>query len=390
MRKILSGLLFRLLKGYEIWVLIALLLFAGLYIDYSFLNRYECLSLIREGNCTVYDESYGRTIELTTPGSIKQYRFETLGLSVVDLYKYKTVALSDESADKIAGNNYAYIELTVFSFMIVSSVSIPMVLMMLFIPIFFGRMFSDGTVKNYYACGYNNKQMYLASLAFTFLIDLFLVFVNLLIFLFWCLYYEWKPPVYLPVAMALLLSSISLLFTVTALSLSVLFISRKQTIALIAGLLVSAFSLATLPAITPWYKILESQELNDSGSKEYLDILMSKHSYASLDQEFDYSEFNLRTYYEGRDLNVWGKSSLNPVLKNSILVYIYTHPLLIYDLTELQLMTDVVYGAADQDITPYMMCRFGLVAINVAADIFWISLMSGVVLLSTRKKEVPG
>ena len=41
-------------------------------------------------------------------------------------------------------NNYAYIELTVFSFMIVSSVSIPMVLMMLFIPIFFGRMFSDG------------------------------------------------------------------------------------------------------------------------------------------------------------------------------------------------------------------------------------------------------
>ena len=390
MRKILSGLVFRLLKGYEIWVLTALLLFAGLYIDYSFLNRYEYLALIREGNCTIYDESYGRTIELTTPGSIKQYRFETLGLSVVDLYKYKTEALSEESADKIAGNNYAYIELTVFSFMIVSSVSIPMVLMMLFIPVFFGRMFSDGTVKNYYACGYNNKQMYLASLAFTFLIDLFLIFVNLLIFTFWCLYYEWKPPVYLPVAVAMLLSSIFLLFTVTAFSLSVLFISRKQTIALISGLLVSAYFLAALPLVDSWYKIQESQSINDAGSKEYLDILLSKHSYASLDQEFDYSEFSVRTYYEGRDLNVWGKSSLNPIMKNSILVYIYTHPLLIYDLTELQLMTDVVYGAADLDITPYMMYRYGLAAINVAANIFWISLMSGVVLVSTRKKEVPG
>ena len=63
---------------------------------------------------------------------------------------------------------------------------------------------------------------------------------------------------------------------------------------------------------------------------------------------------------------------------------------MIYDLTEMQLMTDVLYGAADMDITPYMMCRYGLAAINVAANIFWISLMSGVVLVSTRKKEVPG
>ena len=389
MRKILSGLLFRLLKGYEIWVLIVLLLFAGFYIDYSFLNRYECLSLIREGNCTVYDESYGKTIELTTPGSIKQYRFETQELNVADLYKYKTVALSEEASDIIAGNNYSYTELTVFSFMIVSSVSIPMVLMMLFIPIFFGRMFSDGTLKNYFACGYSRAKLYLSSLAFVFLIDLFLVFVDLLIFAFWCLYYEWKPPIYLPVTVALLISSILLLFTVTALCLAVLFISRKQTIALIAGLLVSAFCLATVPVMTSWYKIYESQELNDSGAKEFHDILLSNQSYACFDQRFDYSEFNLRTYYEDRDLNVLEKSSLNPVLKNAILVYIYTNPLLIYDLTEMQLMTDVVYGSAELDITPYMMCRYGLVAINVAANIFWISLISGVVIFATRKKEVP-
>ena len=100
--------------------------------------------------------------------------------------------------------------------------------------------------------------------------------------------------------------------------------------------------------------------------------------------------FNVRTYYEGRDLNVLGKSNLNPVLKNALLVTIYTQPLLIYDLTELELMTDAVVGSTNIDITPYMMYRDGLIAINIASNIFWISLMSGVVILSNRKREVKG
>ena len=136
--------------------------------------------------------------------------------------------------------------------------------------------------------------------------------------------------------------------------------------------------------------IFESQDLNDQGSKEYLDIILSKRSYACFDQQFDYSEFNVRTYYEGRDLNVLGKSNLNPVLKNALLVTIYTQPLLIYDLTELELMTDAVVGSTNIDITPYMMYRDGLIAINIASNIFWISLMSGVVILSNRKREVKG
>ena len=386
MRKILSGFLFRLFKGFEIWVLIALLLFAAGYIDFSLMDRENYLNLVHEDADYVIAGVYEYNLE---DGGVKAYRFETQGVSALDVYKYGIEELPEDVGKILKGSNSSIVEMKLICFLFLLTFAIPMVLMTIFIPVFFGRMYSDGTIKNLIVCGYSKGKIYLASLVFTYLLDLFLILVNLLVVGLWCLYYEWKPPVYLPVAMALLLSSISLLFTVTALSLSVLFISRKQTIALIAGLLVSAFSLATLPAITPWYKIFESQELNDSGSKEYLDILLSKHSYASLDQEFDYSEFNVRTYYEGRELNVWGKSSLNPVLKNSILVYIYTHPLLIYDLTEMQLMTDVLYGAADLDITPYMMCRFGLVAINVAADIFWISLMSGVVLLSTRKKEVP-
>jgi len=391
MRKILSGLLFRLLKGYEIWVLIALLLFAGLYIDYSFLNTYSFLNLVRAKDCVVTDgkEYDDITYDLYTH-NLKDYRFESQGISALDLYRYKTEALSEESSNVIIGTNSSYSELTAFSFMIVSPISIPMVLMMLFIPIFFGRMFSDGTIKNYIAGGHSKGKVYLSSLVFTFCVDLFLVVVSLLIFGFWCLYYEWKPPFYFPVVLALLLSSVFLLFAITTLCLAVLFISRKQTIALIVGLLVSAYGLATVPIATPWSKIYESQELNDSGADEYLDILLSKHSYASLDQEFDYSEFNVRTYYEGRDLNVSEKSRLNPAIKNSLLVYIYMNPFLIYGLTEMQLMSGVLYSSIEMDTTPYMMYRDGLVAINIASNVFWISLMSGTVILSNRKREVKG
>ena len=391
MRKILSGFYFRLLKGYEIWALIALLLFAGLYIDRSFLDTYGFLFLVRGKDCVV---SEGNEFDSITydlyADSIKDYRFESQGISALDLYRYKTEALSEEVSNVITGNNSAYSELTVFAFMIVSSISLPMVLMMIFIPVFFGRMFSDGTLKNYLTGGYTKGKLYLSSMVFTFCIDLFLVFVNLLIFALWCIYYEWKPPFYLPVVLALLLSSVLLFFTVTTLCLALLFISRKQTVALIVGLLVSAFCLATMPIATPYSKMLDSQNLNESGAKEFHDILDSKQSYAYFDQRFDHSEFQVRTCYQGRDLNISEKSNLNPVTKNTLLVSIYMNPLLIYDLTEMGLMTGVVYAATNLEITPYMMYRDGLIAINIAGSIFWISLMSCWVLLATRKREVRG
>ena len=98
MRKILAGLWFRLLKGYEIWVLIALLLIAGLYIDHSFLNTWSFLKLVRvkdvvftDGDISVVTDSnkWGvMTYDLYTH-NIKDYRFESQGISALDLYRYK-------------------------------------------------------------------------------------------------------------------------------------------------------------------------------------------------------------------------------------------------------------------------------------------------------------
>lgn len=391
MRKILAGLWFRLVKGYEIWVLIALLLFAGLYIDHSFLCTYSFLNLVRVKDCVVTESSdfYDKTYDLSAH-SIKDYRFETQGISALDLYKFGTEALPEESAEKIISeNNCAYIEINAFVFMIVTSVSIPMVLMMIFIPVFFGRMFSDGTIKNYIAGGHSKGKVYLSSLVFTFCIDLFLIFVNLLIFGFWCLYYEWKPPFYFPVVLALLISSILLLFTITTLCLALLFLSTKQTVALIIGFLVSLYCLMGGTTLSLRSNIYDSQEVNEAGYQEYADIYL-KNSKAYFDQRFDLSEFAVRTSYKGREFKLFNDSNLPPVYKNSLLALIYTNPLLVYELSEANIVSDVFFSSSYNDITPYMMCRDGIIAINIASSIFWISLMSGVVILVTRKREVKG
>ena len=389
MRKILSGFLFRLLKGYEIWVLITLLLFASLYIDHSFLETYSFLELVRQKECIVYECSdfYEMSYDLYTH-SIKDYRFETQGISAYDLYRYGAEALPEESAEKIInGKNCAYNELNVFVYMIVTSGSLPMFLMMFFIPVFFGRMFTDGTIKNYLAGGHSKGKLYLSSLVFTFCLDLFLVFVNLLVFAFWCIYYEWKPPFYLPVVIALFAATLLLLFTVTSMSLAILFLTTRQTVSLIVGFLVSIYCLLGSPTFGLWEKIYDTQSFNETGFEEYRDVFMSKGD-AYFDQKLDLSEFAVRTYYKGRELVLINNSELEPVQKNTLLTVIYLNPLVVFDLTRAHIMSDIFNSTSLYEITPYMMCRDGLMAINIASNIFWISLMSGVVIIVNRKREV--
>ena len=73
------------------------------------------------------------------------------------------------------------------------------------IPLFLGRLFSNGTIKNLIACGHSKTQIYLASLIFSFLLNIALIFITLIFFAIICLYFMWMPPVYLPVLLVMLL-----------------------------------------------------------------------------------------------------------------------------------------------------------------------------------------
>ena len=393
MRKILSGFLFRLFKGFEIWVLIALLLFAAGYIDFSLMDRENYLNLVHEDADYVIAGEYEYNLE---DGGVKAYRFETQGVSALDVYKYGIEELPEDVGKILNGSNSSIVEMKLICFLFLLTFAIPMVLMTIFIPVFFGRMYSDGTIKNLIVCGYSKGKIYLASLVFTYLLDLFLILVNLLVVGLWCLYYEWKPPFYLPVILAMLLSSILLLFTYTTLSLAILFVTSRKTIALVIGLVVSLFVLMDMSSITaPWSRIISSQ---DSDSKEYIDELRevteiySEKGLGVFEQRFDHSEFAVRLYYKGREIKSFSNSSLNPVTKNAYLTSIYMNPSLVYFLVfeDFTLSSGELGGALSGNPTPYMMCRDGIVAINAAANIFWVVLMNGAVLLFVRKREVRG
>lgn len=382
MKKIMSGLFFRMIRSFEIWALIALLIFAAGYIDYDLFNQAKYLSMVHSAESSFIDDETGLEYDLTD-GGIKKYRFETQGISSFDAYRFKTEALDRETISKIEGES-TYREVNMFCFMIGTSFSIPMILMMFFIPLFFGRLFGDGTVKNLISCGFSKWEIYLSSLAFTFLLDLFTIILNLLVLGFWCLYYEWKPPVYLPVVLTLFVCSLLFIFTLTSLCLAILFVSRKATVAIIAGFLIAVISLmSTSPVINPWSNISYSQETSEEGIKEYQEIFNAKQSEGYFDHRFDLSEFMVRSYYGGKEIRTNYDSGLSPAVKTIYLMTLYLNPQLVY------VLTDINYSTYDS-ITFYMMYRDGLMAVNIASNIFWILIMNGAVILIDRKREIRG
>ena len=143
MRKILAGFWFRLIKGYEIWALIALMLIASVYIDSQHIE-YE-LGVFHE----MFYEKHSDNSEESD-----YYRFSDLGVSAHDTYWYCYEPIVDESYDRLSIiNTIAPGEPDIFVMALSLNLIVPSVLMIVFIPVFFGRMFSNKTIKNYIACG---------------------------------------------------------------------------------------------------------------------------------------------------------------------------------------------------------------------------------------------
>ena len=181
MKKIISGMFFRLFRGIEFWVLIVILLAYAFYAGYNLFSGQEYLSLSR------------------TETNISR-RFESSGVSARDVYRMDSEVLPADVYYKINDDvsDAAYEAEFVFELMGRAQI-MPVFLILLFIPFFFGRLFSDGTVKNLISCGHSKAKIYMSALIVTFILDVGMYIINSLIFGFWCLLYGWKPPVYLPV-----------------------------------------------------------------------------------------------------------------------------------------------------------------------------------------------
>ena len=382
MRKILSGLFFRLIKGFEIWAIIALLIWASVAIDKILFATSDISAFRNESMNTVYD---GKGKE--SPELLVQERFEHSGMSAYDLYRGMCEPVEIKDSYNVNAFYESEEELVFFCSILGVLIIVPAVLIVLFIPVFFGRLFSDGTLKNYIACGQSKITLYLASLMFCFALDVFMVLVNALIFLCWCIYYAWKPPVYFPVVLGLFLSSLLLLFVITSVCLFALLASSKRSIPFIVGLLiVPVFLFTNLPALLPASKLIEAQELYSLDSAEYkayMDIMMKNNEEEKYIQPYyvklDPAEFRIKISYKGKEIPLYKESSLNPAFRSMLLATIYLNPAMVYQFT---------FNYEETILPSYVLYRDGFMAINIVNELLWITVFTGIGISRFRKHEI--
>ena len=370
---------YRLLRGFELWALLALMLFASLYFYAESVGSPWFNKVVYSDR--VYEEDFGDEHYVIDSENIRQYCFENLGISAFDVYRAQCETLKEPASDILFGSyNCAEEELNLLIALTGALHIIPCILMCVFIPVFFGRMFSDGTLKNLIACGHSKGKIYAASLTLTVLLDLVLFGANLLSLVFWCLIYKWRPPVYLPVVIPEVLIAFLLLVTISAICLAVLFASSKKTTSFVAGFILAVFMLVPGTILAASFLGVSNTYI-DPGSEDYtlLKEIVDEKGMNGLEKRFDLSVFAVNFYYEGRELNIYADEFYNhPGLDKVLLAFIYMDPSMVPNFERYESV----------QIPAYMVVRDGLAAINVASEVFWITVSSGIGYFVFRKREI--
>lgn len=368
--------LFRLVRGYEIWALLALFFLISGYFTFVEIATLDYVAVKTGYTNTFYIDMEDSVI---TKENAEQYCYKNSGISAYDLYRYRIEKLPQETFDKIhkdMNSEPVYEVRTIFR-LVFRSYLVASVLMVIFIPIFFGRLFSDGTIKNLVSGGYSKRLIYLSSLLLTFAIDLVLNVASLVIIAVLCLILQWLPPIYLPVLLPAFLLSVLLSFTITSVSIGSLFAGGKKTVAFILGFVMVAARFFSSSFFASGL-LLSGQLMSYHDLSEETKELIKESGPNNLEVKLDLSQFIEKFYINGeRVIYVFADESTYPkAVVNTLLVLVYGDPYLID--------TTFVYVGYDA----YSMARDGLMAINFAANAFWILFFNGVALFIFNKREL--
>ena len=353
MKKILSGLIFRALRSIETWIVIGFFLFASVYISYMRIsNPYNGFS--------------------TDPGR----RFESLDVSAQDAYMLYAEALPEDVYYKLdTEDDEVQYEIKLLFGMIDFIQAIQIILFIIYLPIFMGRMFSDGTIKNLIAGGHSKGKIYLSSLLFSIVLDIAMMVTGICLFMLMCLILKWHPPVYIPVVLMMFLISVLITVTFSSVSIAALFISKKRTVAFIMSFLLM-FIIYFVPVSIPAVLIVGTQNINVNGENIKRIRKIRDEAPYDLEEHFLLSEFNYRYTYHGEEIIFFEDSFLPRPVKTAVLIISYADPAMIFHTNE------------SLNISYYMMYRDGLMAVNIASNIFWITLSSFCGIIVFRRKEI--
>ena len=375
MKKILSGMFYNLFRGFEIWLLLILVVICGVFDDINNLRDCDVIAVGVFGETRDYSDE-DRTL-IISPDNIDQFRYKGSGISAFDVYRYHIEPLPKDVYDKLGYDMY-YIPHdeanTVFD-RIKNLYIFPAILMAIFIPVFFGRLFRQGTIKNLLTCGYSKVMIYLASLIMSVVLDLALFLIRLLGFVLVCACLQWQPPVYLPVLIPSAVVSLLLLITISSFSLAALFISSKRTAAFVVGFIMAfsaTISVSELASTFLWnYEVVRTSAAEN---EDYMDFVKEQKQYL-LEERFNFGNFSSDFYYGDKlIISLYAESSLPAPLRYVILALIYSDPALIQ--------------GADFMFEPYLMARDGLLYVSMGVNTIWIILSSGLGIAIFRKREI--
>ena len=354
MKKILMGILFRFFRSIETWVLVVLLLVATSYISY--------VEYVNTNNEFIADHSL--------------VRYEELDVTAYDVYALGCETLPEDKYNRLMEDNVSAPDEAKLVFSVLNDIPlVPIILMAIFIPVFFGRLFSDGTIKNLISSGHSRGKIYLVSLLFSFALNFLALLICTSVYAIWCLIIKWHPPIYLPVVLVMLLIDLLLSFTISSWCLAVLFISKKKTLAFVASFLL-AMSLFLYPTAVPQTILIMTESVNVEND----DIVMLRKAYEeapyALEEYFDLSQFAPKFRYKGETFSITMDSSLPDGIKNVLLLWIYSDPAVIMH-----------FGETMSSFSSYIYFRDGLMAINIASNIIWIFAgnLLGVALFKKRE-----
>ena len=380
MKRILTGMLFRLVRGYEIWALLALFLFAVPYLAYENVMTLNYLSAKFIPNYT-YSYDFDGVETVIYKDNAEQFCFKNSGLSAFDLYRSSDEKIPQDKYDKLVNEQHhnPYYEMETLYEQILESFFIPAILMVIFIPIFFGRMFSDGTIKNLVACGYSKGKIYFTAMILTAALDLTMILLSLLAEVVICICLQWQPPVYLPVLISAAVISSLILMMITSVSLAAMFAGGKKTLAFVAGFIIVAARFVPVSVFSSgllWYQqsVMSANEISEDTKK-----LLKEVGRNGLERKLDLTEFIDRYYVNGEEIQYMWKSenSLHPAVCKTLITISYLDPYLI------DANSHIGYG-----FSPYLICRDGLMAINIASNVFWIVVINGLGILIVNKREL--
>lgn len=373
MRKLLSGYLFRMIKDPVICILLVLSVIASVYITSIIFEELSPVTVLHTDK-HLYLGNYNQVY--VDAGNAKEYRFESMGVSALDIAQCGVVPIDQDDFDLITyGVQTGSYESWMFNGFLVSLHYASAVLIALVIPVFFGRLFSDGTIKNLVACGYSKRKIYLSALICSFLMDMLMILLNIFVFICFCIYYEWKPPIYLPSSFTALLVEVLIVFNVSAFVVSALFASFRKTATFVAGFLMLAF---VFWGSNPLVEFFQEHTVDLNTQTEYAEYsrIAKEYGYNSFESKMDLSTLSSEVYFGDRKIMSANESTLPAALRNTIVTLIYLDPAL------------TVRGELGYGFNNYIFYRNGVSFIELAANVLWIAASTGVGITLFRKREL--